>query len=91
MYEEIVLDECALQEIRLRLEEKAQTALALSGLVRMPAHKVLRHLADLRRMGHAVLGATATGEPLWSAARGSMGHREPSGSGTPPGAGGASG
>jgi coenzyme F420-reducing hydrogenase delta subunit len=91
MYEEIVLDECALQELKLRLQEKPQTALALSGLVRMPAYKVLRHLADLRKMGHAVLGATATGEPLWSAARNSMGHREASGGVRPPGAGGASG
>ena len=68
MYEEVVLDECALQEIRLRLEGRPQTALALSGEMRMPAYKVLRHLADLRRMGFVVLGATASGEPLWSAA-----------------------
>jgi coenzyme F420-reducing hydrogenase delta subunit len=91
MYEEIVLDECALQEIRLRLEEKPQSAQTLSGLVRMPAYRVLRHLADLRRMGYAVLGATATGEPLWSAARGSVRHREASGGGRPSSAGGGSG
>ncbi len=66
MYEEIVLDECALQEIRLRLEGRPQTALALSGEMRIPAYKVLRHLADLRRMGLVVLGATASGRPLWS-------------------------
>jgi coenzyme F420-reducing hydrogenase delta subunit len=90
MYEEIVLDECALQEIRLRLEKGPQTALALSGLVRLPAYKVLRHLADLRRMGYAALGATATGEPEWSAARGPAGHRETAG-GRPPAAGSASG
>ncbi len=67
MYEEVVLDECALQEIRLRLKRGSQTALALSREMRIPAHKVLRHLADLRRMGFVVLGATASGEPLWSA------------------------
>jgi coenzyme F420-reducing hydrogenase delta subunit len=68
MYEEVVLDECALQEIRLRLEGRPQTAPALSGEMRIPAYKVLRHLADLRRMGFVVLGASASGEPLWSAA-----------------------
>ncbi len=69
MYEEVVLDECALQEIRLRLKGRPQTALALSGEMRIPAYKVLRHLADLRRMGFVVLGASASGEPLWSAAQ----------------------
>lgn len=69
MYEEVVLDECALQEIRLRLEGSPMTAKALAAQTRLPAYKVVRHLADLRRMGHVVLGATAAGEPLWSAAR----------------------
>jgi len=69
MYEEVVLDECALQEIRLRLEGRPLTAKALAGEMRIPAFKVLRHLADLRRFGLVVLGATFAGEPLWSAAK----------------------
>jgi hypothetical protein len=68
MYEEVAMDECALQEIQLRLDGHPCSARALASEMRMPSHKVLRHLADLRRMGRVVLGATAAGEPLWSAA-----------------------
>jgi F420-non-reducing hydrogenase iron-sulfur subunit len=70
MYEEIVLDECALQEMRLRVAGRPMTARDLASEMRLPAHEVVRRLADLRRMGDVVLGATASGEPLWSAARG---------------------
>jgi hypothetical protein len=69
MYEEVVMDECALQEILLRLGGKPRTARALASEMRMPAYKVLRHLADLRKIGHVVLGAPAAGEPEWSASR----------------------
>ncbi len=78
MYEEVVLDECALQEIRLRLDGRPLNAKALAAEMRIPAYRVLRHLTDLRRMGLVVLGATAAGEPLWSAAQP---RREPRGAG----------
>jgi coenzyme F420-reducing hydrogenase delta subunit len=69
MYEEVAMDECALQEILLRLNGRPRTVKELASEMRMPAYKTLRHLADLRRMGHVLLGAPAAGEAVWSAAR----------------------
>ena len=66
MYEEIALDECAIQEIRLRLEGGELSAKELARQVRIPAYRVLRHLADMRRMGLVSVAADGDGEPVWS-------------------------
>ncbi len=68
MYEEVVLDECAIQEIRLRLYERFLTVTDLAWEMDVPAYRVLRHLADMRKMGLVALEGGASGEPLWTAA-----------------------
>jgi hypothetical protein len=79
MYEEVAMDECALQEILLRLNGSPRTARALAAEMRMPAYRVLRHLADLRRTGQVSLGAPGGGDPVWRVSRTRPEHREGAG------------
>jgi F420-non-reducing hydrogenase iron-sulfur subunit len=67
MYEEIVLDECAIQEIRLRLHERYLSVTDLAWEMDVPPYRVLRHLADMRKMGLVALEGGAPGEPVWTA------------------------
>lgn len=50
-FDEIILDECTLQEISLILEAGPLSAKRLAELLEQPPPKVLRHLSDMRRMG----------------------------------------
>jgi hypothetical protein len=67
MYEEIVLDECAIQEIRLRLGGRSLTAKSLADEIRLPAYRALRHLSDMRRMGLVAMEVGEAGDPVWTA------------------------
>ncbi len=67
MYEEIALDECALRELMLRLDERTLSAKELAQEMRMPAYRVLRHLSDLHRMDLVSLKEAGAGDPVWTA------------------------
>jgi F420-non-reducing hydrogenase iron-sulfur subunit len=66
MYGEVVLDECAIQEIRLRLDGRSLAAADLAREIRIPAHRTLRHLADMRRFGFVSMRVGPDGVPLWT-------------------------
>lgn len=66
MYEEIVMDECAIQEIRLRLNGRSLSAKDLAREMEIPAYRVLRHLAGMRRTGLVSIGVGEAGEAVWS-------------------------
>ncbi len=66
MYGEIVLDECAIHEIRLRLDGRDLSARELAKELRIPSYRVLRHLADMRRLGFVTVSARGDEEPVWS-------------------------
>lgn len=70
MYEEIVLDECAVQEIRLRLSGRSLAATEVAREIRIPAYRALRHLADMRRFGIVSMSVGEDGVPLWTAVEG---------------------
>jgi hypothetical protein len=70
MYGEIVLDECAIQEIRIRLLGRALSATEVAREIRAPAYRALRHLADMRRLGLVTMNVGADGVPLWTSAEG---------------------
>lgn len=67
MFEEVVADECALQEMLLRLENQAMTAKALATQMETPPPVVVRRLADLLRL--RLVEVSDDGDsPLWKAA-----------------------
>ena len=70
MYGEIVLDECAVQEIRLRLSGRSLPATEVAREARIPAYRALRHLADMRRFGLVSMEEGPDGVPLWTGAEG---------------------
>ena len=67
LFEEVVLDECIIQEILMRTMEKPYTVHTLSDRMNLPKFKVLRHLADMRRMGLVSHVGFDNNSPLWQA------------------------
>ena len=65
MCEEIVMDECAIHEIRLRLSASPMTARELAGAMSIPAYRVLRHLADMQRNDLVEMRVGESGDPVW--------------------------
>jgi F420-non-reducing hydrogenase iron-sulfur subunit len=65
MCEEIVMDECAIQEIRLRLTASPMTVRELSKAMSIPAYRILRHLADMQRNGLVEMDVRESGDPAW--------------------------
>jgi F420-non-reducing hydrogenase iron-sulfur subunit len=66
MLREVVADEMALQEIRLRLEGGAMTALEVASALGDPPPVVVRRLADLLRLGRVEMSENGDA-PLWRA------------------------
>lgn len=68
LFDEVVMDECTIQEVLLRVKREPLSAKTLSGMMNMPSSRVLRHLADMRRMGLVSVGLGDDGRsPLWKA------------------------
>ncbi|MFQ6093025.1 MAG: ArsR family transcriptional regulator, partial [bacterium] len=67
LFDEVILDECTVQEILLRTKEKPHTVRSLSERMALPKYKVLRHLADMRRMGLVNHIGFDNNSPLWQA------------------------
>ncbi len=66
MFEEIVADECDLQEMVLRLKDQSLTAKDLAARMHVPPQVVVRRLADLLRLRMVEI-LDDGGAPLWKA------------------------
>jgi coenzyme F420-reducing hydrogenase delta subunit len=65
MYDEIVIDECTMQEILLRGRESLLSVKELATALDTSPHRILRQLADMRRMGMAEIEQVKDRTPLW--------------------------
>lgn len=65
MYDEIVMDECTIQEIALRGKSKLVTVEELAAALKQSAHRIVRQLADMHRMGMAEIEKVEGRTPLW--------------------------
>jgi F420-non-reducing hydrogenase iron-sulfur subunit len=67
LFEEVAMDECAIQEILLRTGDEALSVKDLARQMGLPPRRVLRHLADMRRMELVVLESHDQKPPKWKA------------------------
>ena len=65
LFEEVVMDELTIQEIQLRIQEKALSAKNLAGELNLPPKRVLRQLVDMRRMGLVKIRNIENKSPMW--------------------------
>jgi coenzyme F420-reducing hydrogenase delta subunit len=65
MYDEIIMDECTIQEIILRGKDKLVSVKELAKLLRTTPYRILRQLVDMRRMGMAEIERVEGKTPLW--------------------------
>jgi len=65
LFEEVVMDELAIQEIKLRAKEKPLSVKNLAEQLNLPPKRVLRQLVDMRRMGVAKIAGIEDRAPLW--------------------------
>jgi F420-non-reducing hydrogenase iron-sulfur subunit len=65
LFEEVVMDELSIQEIKLRLKSKPLSALTLAQELKLPPKRVLRQLVDMRRMGLVKISRLEDKSPLW--------------------------
>ncbi|MBI5166744.1 MAG: hydrogenase iron-sulfur subunit [candidate division NC10 bacterium] len=68
LFDEVVMDELTLQEILLRLRMEPLSAKTLSGMINIAPSRILRHLADMKRMGLVSVSTEDDGRsPVWKA------------------------
>jgi hypothetical protein len=65
MFEEIVMDECTIQEIILRGKDKLVSAEELASAMKASPHRIVRQLADMHRMGMSEIEKVENRTPLW--------------------------
>ncbi len=65
VYDEIVMDECTIQEILLRGKDKLVSVKEAAAAMGQSPQRILRHLADMRRMGMAEIERIENRTPLW--------------------------
>ena len=65
MYDEIVMDECAIQEIVLRGKDGLVSVKELAKALKASPRRILRELVDMRRMGMAEIERIEGKTPLW--------------------------
>lgn len=68
MFSEIVMDECAIQEILLLLKEQALSVPELAEKVGVSSPRALRHLVNMRKMGMVALDGVEGRTPRWKCA-----------------------
>ncbi|MFQ5868649.1 MAG: hydrogenase iron-sulfur subunit [Candidatus Zixiibacteriota bacterium] len=68
LFEEVAMDECAIQEILLRTQDGPLSVKNLAELMGLSPRRVLRHLVDMRKMGLVVLESHDQKPPSWRAA-----------------------
>ncbi len=66
LFDEILIDECTIQEILLRLKRKSCTAKQLSSQMKVPSARLVRHLADMRRVGLVALETDNGSSAVWT-------------------------
>lgn len=66
MFEEVVMDELAIQEIKLRIQNNPLSAKNLADQLKLPPTRVLRQLVDMRRMGIVKITTIQDNSPLWA-------------------------
>ena len=67
LFDEVILDECTIQEIKLLLKEQAVTAKQLSKQLDVPTPRIVRHLADMRKVGLVEVSSENGGSAFWKA------------------------
>jgi coenzyme F420-reducing hydrogenase delta subunit len=67
LFEEVVMDELAIQEILIRAKDKPLSARNLAEQLHLSPKRVLRQLVDMRRMGIIKIVAVEEKSPLWLA------------------------
>lgn len=67
LFEEVVMDELAIQEIKLRAKEQPLSVKHLAQQLNLPPKRVLRQLVDMRRMGLVKIAGIEDRSPLWVA------------------------
>lgn len=65
LFEEVVMDELSIQEIKLRLKSTPLSAINLAEQLNLPPKRVLRQLVDMRRMGLVKVSHIDNKTPLW--------------------------
>jgi hypothetical protein len=65
MFDEIVMDECTIQEIVLRAKDRLVSAEELAAVLKASPHRIVRQLADMHRMGMAEIEKVDGRIPLW--------------------------
>lgn len=65
LFEEVVMDELTIQEIKLRAKEKPLSVKHLAQQLNLPPNRVLRQLVDMRRMGLVKIAGIQDRAPLW--------------------------
>ena len=68
LFDEVAIDECAIQEILLRTKDQALSVKRLSEVMGLPSRQVLRQLVDMRKMGLVVLESDDKKTVTWRAA-----------------------
>lgn len=67
LFDEIAIDECAIQEILLRTQNQAYYVKDLALAMGLPPRRILRHLVDMGKMGLVVLESHDQKPPSWRA------------------------
>lgn len=67
LFEEVLIDECGIQEILLLAQERPCSALELSRATGMSSAGVMRHLIDMKRLGLLDVVGVAGDSALWGA------------------------
>jgi len=65
MFKEVVMDEYDSQEMLLRVKQAPLTVKDLSQKMNLPSHRVLRQMANMRKMGLVDIAGVIDGSPLW--------------------------
>lgn len=65
LFEEVVMDELAIQEIKLRAKDRPLSVKHLAQQLNLPPKRVFRQLVDMRRMGLVKIAGIADRAPLW--------------------------
>lgn len=69
LFEEVVMDELTIQEIKLRAKDRPLSVKHLAQQLNLPPKRVLRQLVDMRRMGLVKIAGIEDRAPLWVACK----------------------
>lgn len=67
LFQEVLMDECAIQEILILTQNNPSSAVQLSEATGIPTARVMRHLVDMKRLGVLDIVGVKENSPLWGA------------------------